>query len=255
MTANVGTNQATSPSTVDADSKITTAIINDEYPAIFSREHISYSFAINDEASAKESDGLVGRATYSETVRRSMKSDNTHLTRKESYKACTSNASVNCGTMVPIPSRKCQRKDPEQSYQLLHKSQRLTSKKPVSNVESSDLQLEESSCAKVGDVRSSNPTPTSSSTTKTFGKRKDLEHSESAPKCTNKSGDRGWSVWYSSRRKQSLSPLALSKLEMIYQTLWQMDEAKVFKYPIPRDDKDNQMASSGMDSFRTKDVN
>lgn len=253
--ANVKSNQDASLSTVDTDSKIPATIIDDEYPAIFSREHIPYSSSINDETSAKESEGLAGRATYSETVRRSIKSDNAHLSRKESYKVCTSNASVTCGTMVPIPGRKCQRKDPEQSYQLLHKSQRSTDKKSVENVSSSDIQLEEGSCAKSGNAKSSNATPAPSSTTKIFGKKKDLERSEGTSKCASKSGDRGWSVWYSSRRKQSLSPLALSKLEMIHQTVWQMDEAKIFKYPVSCGNKDGQLASAGMDSFQIKDVN
>ncbi|XP_032662659.1 uncharacterized protein LOC116840263 [Odontomachus brunneus] len=249
--ANVKSNQGASLSTADTDSKIPATIIDDEYPAIFSREHIPHSSSINDETSAKESEGLVGRATYSETVRRSIRSDNAHLSRKESYKA--SNASVACGTMIPIPGRKCQRKDPEQSYQLLHKSQRSTDKKSVENVDSSDIQLEEGSCAKFGNAKSKNATSTSSSTIKTFGKKKDLEHSGGSSKCANKSGDRGWSVWYSSRRKQSLSPLALSKLEMIYQIVWKMDEAKIFKYPISCGNKDGQLAAAGMDNFQIKD--
>ncbi|XP_014481886.1 PREDICTED: uncharacterized protein LOC106748155 [Dinoponera quadriceps] len=222
-------NPITSSST--ADSKIPAASIDSEYPAIFSREHISRSLRINDETSAKESEGYVGRATYSETVRRSIRSDNAHSSRKESYKACTAGASASCGAqVVPIPGRKCQRKDPEQSYQLLHKSQRSADKRSARN-SADDLQLEEESCAKAGSTRT------------TYGKKKDSEHSES--RCANKSADRGWSVWYSSRRKQSLSPLALSKLEMIHRAVWQMDEAKIFKHPIPCADKDGQLAPVG----------
>lgn len=256
----VKSSQVASSSTAETDPKIPAITIDSEYPAIFSREHISCSFPINDETSAKESEGHVGRATYSETVRRSIKSENAHSSRRDSYKACTNSASATCSTTVPIPGRKCQRKDSEQSYQLLHKSQRSTGKRSARNVDEkcgqSDLQLEGggSSGAKVGNAKSGNVvTPKSSSSTKTYGKKKDSEHSEG--KCANKSGDRGWSVWYSSRRKQSLSPLALSKLEMIHQTVWQMDEAKIFKCPTSADDKDGQLAPAAMVSFRTKDVN
>lgn len=246
--ADVKPNQIASSSI--ADSKVPAPMIDSEYPAIISREHISCSFPVNDETLMKESEGHVGRATYSETVRRSMKSDNAHSSSKESYKACVNNnASVTCSTAVPIPGRKYQ-KDPEQSYQLLHKSQRSTAKRSARNTDSNDLKLEEGSCAK-----SSNVTPKLSSATRTYGKKKDSEHSES--KCQNKSGDRGWSVWYSSKRKQSLSPLALSKLEMIHRAVWQMDEAKIFKYPISCGYKVGQLVSAETVSLRTKsfDVN
>ncbi|XP_025161235.1 uncharacterized protein LOC105187754 isoform X1 [Harpegnathos saltator] len=254
--ADVKPDQLALSSTADTDLKIPATISDSEYPAIFSREHITCSFPINCETSAKESEGHVGRATYSETVRRSIRSDNAYLSRKDSYKTCTSNVPVSCGTMIPIPGRKCQRKDPEQSYQLLHKSQKSIGKKSARNVDSNEVQLEEESCAKVGNVKSCRVTSKSisSSTTKTYVKKKDLEHSESALKCINKSGDRGWSVWYSSRRKQNLSPLALSKLEIIHQAVWQMDEAKVFKYPTSCGDKDGQFVPTGMTDNYCKNV-
>jgi len=150
---------------------------------------------------------------------------------------------------MPLPDHKCQKKDPEQSYQLLHKSQRWASKKAMKKAESNnDVQLEESSCMKICGAKPSNVMAKSSFITKTHGKRKDLELEG---KCASKSGDRGWSVWYSSRRKQSISPLALSKLEMIHQTVWQMDEAKIFKDPFLHDVKDNSSPSTGIVSFRT----
>lgn len=219
-----------------ANTKTRATIIDSEYPAIFSREHVSNSFARNDETLTKELESHVGRATYSETVRRSVKTSNhLQLEKKEPLKSCAINSSVT--TVIPIPGHKCQRKDPEQSYQLLNKSRKSTDKKIARNPD--DLQLEESSCAKVGDVRS-NVTSKSSTTTKTnHGKKKDSEG-----KCASKSGDRGWSVWCSSKRKQNLSPLAFNKLETIHRTIWQMDEAKIFKYPLSCDNKDGQSSSA-----------
>lgn len=239
--ADVKLDQFVTSSTADADTKIPATIVDSEYPAIFSREHISGFFSRNDETSTKESESYVGRATYSETVRRSIKSNNVHLERKETCKPCTTTSSM--ATVIPIPGRKCQRKDPEQSYQLLHKSRRSSDKK-MKSASGNDLQLEEGSCAKVSGAKSNSVIPKLSITAKAYGK-KDLEHSKD--KCI-KSSDHGWSVWYSSRRKQSLSLLALSKLETIHQTICQMDEAKFFKYPLSCDNKD-QSLSAGTVSF------
>ncbi|XP_029661923.1 uncharacterized protein LOC115234748 [Formica exsecta] len=237
--ADVKLDQFATSSTADADTKTPAIIVDSEYPAIFSREHISGFFSRNDETSTKESESYVGRATYSETVRRSIKPNNVPLERKETCKPCTINSSM--ATVIPIPGRKCQRKDPEQSYQLLHKSRRSADKKTVRSAGGNDLQLEEGSCTKVSGAKSNNVMPKLSITAKTHGK-KDLEHSKD--KCAIKSSDRGWSVWYSSRKKQSLSPLALSKLETIHQTVWQMDEAKIFKYPLSCNNKDGQSLSA-----------
>ncbi|XP_029161897.1 uncharacterized protein LOC114933461 [Nylanderia fulva] len=236
--ADVKLDQVAASSIADADTKTPVTVVNREYPAISSREHISGSFSRNDETSTKESESYVGRATYSETVRRSMKPNNI-LDRKEPSKSSSSTA-----TVIPIPGRKCQRKDPEQSYQLLHKSRRSADKKTGKSAGGNDFQLEEGSCAKVSGAKSNNVMSKFPIAVKTHGK-KDLEHS-SKDKCTIKSSDRGWSIWYSSRRKQSLSPLALSKLEMIHQTVWQMDEAKIFKYPLSCDNKDGQSLSAGI---------
>lgn len=214
-----------------ADIKTRATVIDSEYPAIFSRENVFNSFVKNDETSAKELDGHVGRATYSETVRRSMKTSNLQLEKKESLRSCAANSPVT--TVIPIPGRKCQRKDPEQSYQLLHKSRKSADKKIARNADSSDLQLEE-------DVKLNNA---KSSTTKAnHDKKRDLEWQDLEGKCVSKSGDRGWSVWCSSKRKQNLSSLAFNKLETIHRTIWQMDEAKIFKYPLSCD-KDGQSSS------------
>ncbi|XP_015121758.1 uncharacterized protein LOC107044406 [Diachasma alloeum] len=48
------------------------------------------------------------------------------------------------------------------------------------------------------------------------------------------SNDKGWSVWYSSRKKQqsnSLGAAALEKLLGIYRILWRMDATRLFKFP------------------------
>ncbi|XP_011686520.1 PREDICTED: uncharacterized protein LOC105449204 isoform X2 [Wasmannia auropunctata] len=232
--------QLVSPLTANLDIKTRATIVDSEYPAIFSREHVSGSFAKSDDTPTKELESHVGRATYSETVRRSMKTSSLHLEKKEPLKSCATDSSVT--TVIPIPGRKCQRKDPEQSYQLLHKSRRSADKKTVKNAD--DLQSEEGSCRKVGAVKVNNITPKLSTTTKTsHGKKKDLEHLEG--KCASKSGDqRGWSVWCGSRRKQSLNSLAFNKLEMIHRTIWQMNEARIIKYAPSYDNKDGQSSST-----------
>jgi len=220
-----------------ADIKTRATITDSEYPAIFSRDHVSNSFAENDEASTKESESHIGRATYSETVRRSIKPSN--LEKKELLKSC---ATTSVTTVIPIPGR--QKKDCEQSYQLLHKSRKSTDKKIAKNADSNNLQLEEGSCVKVGDVKSNNITPKSSTTTKTsHGKKKDFSEGNCA-------GDRGWSVWCSSKKKQNLSPLVFNKLETIHRTIWQMDEAKILKYPLSCDNKNGQSSSALIVSFR-----
>lgn len=238
--------QLTSSLTADADTKTHATIIDSEYPAILSREHVSSSFAKNDETSTKELESHVGRATYSETVRRSMKTNNLHLEKKEPLKSCATNSSVT--TVIPIPGRKCQRNDPVQSYQLLHKSRKSADKKTMKNADSNDLQLEEGSCMKVGTVKVNNMLTTMKTNHR---KKKDLEHLEG--KCASKSGDRGWTVWCSSRRKQSLSPLIFNKLETIHRTIWQMDEAKIIKYTLSYDNKDGQFSSALIVSFKERE--
>lgn len=236
-----------------AETKISMTIVDSQYPTIFSCESDFVPFSSNEETSTKEVEGHVGRATYSETVRRSMKPSSAHLGKKETYKSSAINPSMT--TILPLPDHKGQKRDPEQSYQLLQKSQKWAAKKAMRKAEGNDTQVEDGLSAKACNVKPSNVTrATSSSTTKTHGKRKDLEHAES--KHANKSGDRGWSVWYSSRRKQSISPLALSKLEMIHQTVWQMDEAKIFKDPFLHNVQDNSVSvSAGTVSFRVERIN
>ncbi|XP_072767286.1 uncharacterized protein [Anoplolepis gracilipes] len=237
--ADIKLDQFATSSTAVADMKTLATNVDSKYPVIFSREHISGFFSRNDETSTKESESYVGRATYSETVRRSIRPNNVHLERQETCKPCTINSST--ATIIPIPGRKYQRKDPEQSYQLLHKS-RKSADKTMRSAGDNNLQLEEGSCVNVSGAKSNSIMPKLSITAKTHG-RKDLEHSKD--KCNIKSSDRGWSVWYSSRRKQSLSPLALSKLETIHQTVWQMDEAKIFKYPLSSVHKDGHSLPAG----------
>lgn len=232
----VQSDQLATSSTADvmstADIKTRATIIDSEYPAIFSRDHVSNSFAENSETSTKESESHIGRATYSETVRRSIKPSN--LEKKELLKSCATTV---------IPGR--QKKDCEQSYQLLHKSRKSTDKKIAKNADSNNFQLEEGSCAKVGDVKSNNITPKSSTTMKTsHGKKKD--HNLEG----NCAGDRGWSVWCSSKKKQNLSPLVFNKLEMIHRTIWQMDEEKILKYPLSCDNKNGQSSPALIVSFR-----
>lgn len=240
---------ASSVSIADVDAKIPDATTIDiEYPAIFplSRDSAPGSFSKNDNMLVKESKIRAGRATYSETVRRSVRSDN--VGRKEAYKSSATDLSMNNNAAAIIPSRKWQKKDPEQPYQLLHKLQKSAGKRVTKNVNGNDLQIEEGSCAKVSSGKSNDATPKSS--TKTHSKAKNLGHSER--KGASKSADRGWSVWYSSRRKQCLSPLTFSKLEAIHRTVWQMDEADILKCPLSRDDKNNRSPPAGTVSYRRR---
>lgn len=238
----VKSDQLASPSTADvmstADIKTRATIIDSEYPAIFSRDNVSNFFAENSETSTKELESHVGRATYSETVRRSKKTSN--LEKKQLLK---SRATTSVTTVIPIPGR--QKMDSEQSYQLLHKSRKSADKKIAKN--GNNLQ-EEGSCAKVSDFKSNNITPKSSTTTKTsHGKKK--KHLEG-----NCVGDRGWSVWCNSKKKQSLSSLVFNKLETIHRTIWQMDEAKILKYPLSCDNKNGQSSSALIVSLKKENT-
>ncbi|XP_033229991.1 uncharacterized protein LOC117181444 isoform X2 [Belonocnema kinseyi] len=163
----------------------------------------------------------VGKATYSETVRRSAASlGKKEISKKEPN---SENEFIMCGTILPLPGKKSHRKDVEKSY-LLHKSRKAIAKKILKD-QKVQVQREDS-------LKMKNPEDETSLGDKSFlrkghGKRKDTTVILDGK---NKNADRGWSVWYSSKRKQ-MSPLTLSKLEAIHQTLWQMEEACVFKYP------------------------
>lgn len=73
----------------------------------------------------------------------------------------------------------------------------------------------------------------------------------------NQPGDRGWSVWYSSRRKQhnnSLGPITLAKLVSIHRALWKMDVNRVFKCPTGNEknmaDSNESTESLSIESYR-----
>ncbi|OAD56274.1 hypothetical protein WN48_03592 [Eufriesea mexicana] len=176
----------------------------------------------NDQTTSEETERVVGKATYSETVRRSASLSTSFSEKKEfckKNKLNIANVSTICSTVIPIPGRKCQRKDFEKSYYLLHnRSRKCSGKKATKNCEISDSPVEGTSRSIIAIKH---------------GKKREnsgcIEFLDG--KFGGKTSDRGWSVWYSSKRKQSLSPLVLSKLEMIHQTVWQMEEAKVFKCP------------------------
>lgn len=201
---------------------------------------------LNNDQTTEEIERTVGKATYSETVRRCTPLSASQSEKKEFCKKGrlnVANASAICSTVIPIPGRKCQRKDSEKSYYLLHnRSRKCSGKKSVSakSCETSDPQIEEILCARSKNSRndgirenvSVTPSLTSKSAMKHGKKKEGAECVEFLDgKFGGKSSDRGWSVWYSSKRKQNLSPLALNKLEMIHQTVWQMEEAEIFKCP------------------------
>lgn len=199
----------------------TTTTVKNLQQTICSRKSSCISLN-NDQTTSEETERVVGKATYSETVRRSA-SLSTSFSEKKDFckksKLNIANVSTICSTVIPIPGRKCQRKDFEKSYYLLHnRSRKCSGKKTTKNCEIGDSPVEGTSrsiiAIKHGKKRESSGC---------------IEFLDG--KFGGKTSDRGWSVWYSSKRKQSLSPLALSKLEMIHQTVWQMEEAEVFKCP------------------------
>ncbi|KAK1132012.1 hypothetical protein K0M31_016154 [Melipona bicolor] len=188
----------------------------------------------NDQTTSEETKRVIGKATYSETVRR-YTSLNTSLSEKKEFckksKLNIANVSTICSTVIPIPGRKCQRKDFEKSYYLLHnRSCKCSRKRTTKNCDVNNSQMEETSKSTVAIKH---------------GKKKEnagcVEFLDG--KFGGKVSDRGWSVWYSSKRKQSLSPLALSKLEMIHQTVWQMEEAEIFKCPSSENNSGKQSSS------------
>ncbi|XP_029051091.2 uncharacterized protein LOC114879887 [Osmia bicornis bicornis] len=160
---------------------------------------------------SEKSDRITGKATYSETVRRCTSLSASFTEKKEFSKK----GKLNIANASAISARKCQRKDLEKSYRLLHnKLCKFPGKKTTRNYNIDDPQ--ETSKSVIGMKHSR--------------KKENAEYIE----FLDGKSDRGWSVWYSSKRKQSLSPLALSKLEMIHQAVWQMEEAEIFKCPSSR---------------------
>lgn len=198
----------------------------------------------NDQTTSEETERTVGKATYSETVRRCASLSTTQSEKKEfckKGKLSVASVSAICSTVIPIPGRKCQKKDSEKSYYLLHnRSRKCSGKKLTKSCDVGDPQMEEISGSKLKSsrndvVKESSVVPSTTSVAMTatkHGKKKESACIEFLDgKFGGKASDRGWSVWYSSKRKQSLSPLALSKLEMIHQAIWQMKEAEIFKCP------------------------
>ncbi|XP_046630553.1 uncharacterized protein LOC124310548 isoform X1 [Neodiprion virginianus] len=164
----------------------------------------------------------IARATYSETVRRCASGNGTKEScRSRPQKATLANTS---GTGNIMSARKCQRKESERSS-LSYKSRKSVGKGVAKDT---DLAPSEDSCVKIKLPKDEIPRLP---VVKGHSKKKDAVSVNSGENGKNKGGDRGWSVWYSSRRRQSLSPLASRKLEAIHDTVWQMEEAEIFKYP------------------------
>lgn len=160
-------------------------------------------------------DQITGKATYSETVRRSASLTASFAEKKEFSKK----GKLNITNASAISARKCQRKDLEKSYRLWHnKLCKFPGKNTTRNCNIDDPQERSKSVIGMKHGR----------------KKENAEYIE----LLDGKNDRGWSVWYSSKRKQTLSPLALSKLEMIHQTVWHMEEAEIFKRPSSRNNND-----------------
>ncbi|KZC08918.1 Bromodomain-containing protein 2 [Dufourea novaeangliae] len=256
--------------TTTATTIATTTTLKNLQSTSYSRKSLFTPFNSNQTTTTtttpEEMERVAGKATYSETVRRctplnSSQSDKKEFCRKGKLNIL--NSSAICSTVIPIPGRRCQRKESEKSHYLLHNRQRkCPAKRLVKNCEITELQMEEISYTKPRNTRTDtikenafgipSGTSLSSAITTKHGKKKKenvgfVEFLDG--KFGGKTSDRGWSVWYSSKRKQSLSPLALSKLEMIHRMVWQMEEAEIFKCPSSADSCGNQASAHAIEDY------
>lgn len=149
-----------------------------------------------------------GRATYSETVRRS-----TNQTKLSNTNRTT--------VFDSFQSGKKKKKDGEKCFPL--RTRKLAGKRFIKDI---DEPVEAD-----GSIKGKFLTTEARSVQKTNLGRGRRRESNTILDGRHQKSDRGWSVWYSSRKKQTLSPLAVRKLETIHQTIWKMDEACVFKCP------------------------
>ncbi|XP_043270379.1 serine-rich adhesin for platelets-like [Venturia canescens] len=194
---------------------------------------------------------FVGRATYSETVRRSSAKSGV-LGKPENCRGrqtrCTgSSEPVVRGSIVPIPGRKCQRKSSDRASQSVHKTRKSVAKRLPKDLDEKESE-EGRSNKKIAKEEVSGLSSAKPSTGKSQSKKKGESGSASGWTETKaKVSERGWSVWYSSRRKQALSSLAFNKLTTIHQTLWQMEDAKLLKHPSTHSSGSGEFIESGLE--------
>ncbi|XP_043462474.1 uncharacterized protein LOC122498686 [Leptopilina heterotoma] len=160
-----------------------------------------------------------GRATYSETVRRS-------TNQTKTYKMPRTDRST---SLIFDSFQSGKKKEGEKSLLPNQRTRKLGGKRLAKDIETE-------AADNLKNKFLINETKSIQKTNFGRGRRKenmilDSRHHKS---------DRGWSVWYSSRKKQTLSPLAMRKLETIYQTIWKMDEACLFKCPTAIGGKESQ---------------
>lgn len=180
---------------------------------------------------------FVGRATYSETVRRSSvksgvpgKPENC---RSRQTRSMSSIEPVIRSSIVPIPSRKSQRKGSERANHPIHKSRKTIAKRLSRDLDEKESEEGRSNKKIIKEEASGAGNSTRPLAVKCQTKKKGGTASCSSwTETKTKVSERGWSVWYSSRRKQALSSLAFNKLATIHQTVWQMEDAKLLKYPV-----------------------
>ena len=171
---------------------------------------------------------FVGKATYSETVRRSTGKSSSSGKKESCRSRQTKSAGLSAAT---VTGRKYQRKDNDKTYQLIHKCRRTIGKRLSRGIEENNERAGSTSKRTVKEV------PTGENCGRILAVKTQVKKKENNNVCTGwidtktKTSDRGWSVWYSSRRKQTLSSVALNKLVTIHQAVWQMDGAQVLKYP------------------------
>lgn len=209
---------------LDSSESSNSSVHEDELTAEVSLEKPDVSLRRSQEPRDEDQAGglaeVISRATYSETVRRCASG----TIPKQSCRSRPQKAASNSVAGNSTSTQKSQRKESERSFSV-HKSRKSSSKRATKDP---DVCQNEESAVK---AKSTKEDLTRFPPLKGNSKKKDATVGTSGEQGKNKSGDRGWSVWYSSRRRQSLSPMALKKLDMIHQTVWQMEEAEMFKYP------------------------
>ncbi|XP_051170019.1 putative uncharacterized protein DDB_G0282129 [Leptopilina boulardi] len=146
-----------------------------------------------------------GKATYSETVRRSNQNKN-EMTK------------LTDDIYIPFCKEKINKKDQQRFC-------KISGKRYFNDTIDSEIQIDDKIKGKY--LRDETKIISGKSTLGR-GRRKDNNNLIIDGKYKS---DRGWSVWYSSKKKQILNPLSVKKLETIHQTLWKMDETCLFKYP------------------------
>lgn len=163
-----------------------------------------------------EDSEVTGKATYSETVRRSAAA--AAAAKKDNCAKLNPKPFIQCNEAFPTIAKACGTKEADKSSQLLQKTRRL---KLINDL---DSEASGKSFLKLNTLKSKN-----AATTKLTAKTAVKDSNDgNLMECKSKGG---WTVYYSSKKRQTLSPLAISKLEVILQIALKMDDSQYFQYP------------------------